>query len=100
MTVGDRIKEIRLAKGMTQEELAIACGYQSRSTINKVEKEVSETRLSTIKKIAKALNVDPDYLVFGDADDKKKEIETLISRLSETQQTALLAYLRTLTEER
>ena len=100
MTAGERIKELREAKGMTQEELALACGYMSRSTINKIEKEKNETRLSTIKKIAKALDVDPDYLVFGDRNDKKKEIEELVDRLSDNQRDAVLAFLRTLTADR
>lgn len=100
MTIGDRIREAREARGLTQEELANMCGYTSRSTINKIEKEANETRLSTLKKVAKALNVDPDYLIFGDRDDKKIEIESILERLNDTQRDAVLAFLRTLTEDR
>lgn len=100
MTTGDRIKELRESKGMTQEELAIACGYKSRSTINKFEKGICETKLSTLKKIAKALNVDPDYLIFGDRDSKREEIERLFKKLTDSQQDATLAFLRSLTEGR
>lgn len=100
MTTGERIKKLREEKGMTQEELAIACGYKSRSTINKFEKGICETRLSTLKKIAKVLNADPDYLVFGDEADKKEEINRLFGQLSGAHQDAVLAFLRSLTEER
>ena len=100
MTTGDRIRLAREAKGMTQEELAFAIGYKSRSTINKIEKQICETRLSTLKKIAKALDADPDYLVFGDTEDKKEEINELFGRLTEAQQDAALAFLRTMIANR
>lgn len=100
MTTGDRIREMREARGMTQGELALACGYTSRSTINKIEKGAYETRLSTIQKIAKALNCDPDYLVFGERDDMINEIKQLFDQLTPEQQEATLAFLRTLTAGR
>lgn len=64
--IADRIKEARLAKGMTQEDLAKALGLKSRSSINKMEKDAYEIGLDRLKEIAKALDVDADYLVFGD----------------------------------
>lgn len=100
MTVGDRIKQVREQKNMTQEDLAFACGYKSRSTINKIEKGICETKLSTLKKIAKALGIDPDYLVFGDVEDKKDEVERLFSQLSGVQQDTVLDLLRELTKGR
>lgn len=98
--IADRIRELRIARGMTQGELAQALGLKSRSSINKIEKDAYELGLDKIKKIAKALDVDPDYLVFGDRDDKKKEIEELVDRLSDNQRDAVLAFLRTLTADR
>lgn len=100
MTTGERIKELREAKGWTQEELATALGYKNRSTINKFEKDICETRLSTLKKIARALDADPDYLIFGDDSDKREEIERLFNQLTESQQDAVLNFLRSLTEDR
>lgn len=44
MTIGERIKKVRERRGMTQEELALACGYKSRSTINKFEKNICEIK--------------------------------------------------------
>ena len=37
MTIGERIYKLRTEKGMTQDELAHAVGYKSRSTIAKIE---------------------------------------------------------------
>ena len=40
--VGEKIKQIRLEKGMTQEEFAKELGYTSKSTVNKIEKGVND----------------------------------------------------------
>lgn len=94
--IADRIRMMREQRGMTQQDLADAIGLKSRSSINKIEKNTYEIGLDKIKKIAKALNCDPDYLVFGNEEDKKAEINRLFDRLNETQQDALLDYLRSM----
>ena len=38
----EKIKEIRLEKGMSQEEFAKELGYTSKSTVNKIEKGVND----------------------------------------------------------
>ena len=40
--LGNKIKEIRLEQGMSQEEFAKELGYTSKSTINKIEKGVND----------------------------------------------------------
>ena len=40
--LGEKIKEIRLKKGLSQEAFAKELGYNSRSTINKIEKGINE----------------------------------------------------------
>lgn len=55
--MGYRIKEIRKQKNMSQEELAAKSGV-SRTTISALENDSSkETMMSTLKKIAIALDV-------------------------------------------
>lgn len=98
--IAERIKEARLAKGMTQDELAKALGLKSRSSVNKMEKDTYEIGLDRIKEIARVLEVDPDYLVFGSEEDKEEEIKRLFKKLNEAQQDAALAFLRSLTEGR
>lgn len=94
--IADRIKEARLAKDMTQDELAKALGLKSRSSINKMEKNAYEIGLDRIKEIARVLEVDPDYLVFGNTEDKKDEINRLFDKLTDSQKDAALALLREL----
>lgn len=97
--IAKRIKDIRMEKGMTQEELAVLCGYKSRSAINKIEAGTRNFSIETAKKIAKALNVDPDYLVFGD-EDVKEEINRLFDLLPADKQEAVLAFLRSMLGDR
>lgn len=97
--IAERIKRIREERGMTQQDLADALGLKSRSSINKIEKDTYEISLEKAKKIARALNVDPDYLIFGDEDDKKEQINLLFERLDSRQQDAVLSFLQTLLGE-
>lgn len=62
MTIGERVKNARIKKGLTQEELAHKLGYKSRSSVNKIELERDIPR-SMIVKIAEILDVTPAYLM-------------------------------------
>lgn len=94
--IADRIRDARIAKGMTQGELAHALGLKSRSSINKMEMNTYEVGLDRLKEIAKVLEIDPDYLIFGDAEDKREEINSLFEKLTSEQQDAALAFLRSM----
>lgn len=48
--LGALIHEARLEKGLTQEQLAERCG-SNKSYISKVENNIKDVRLSTLKKI-------------------------------------------------
>lgn len=56
---GNRVREYRIARGMSQNELAIKAGYTSRSTIAKIESGKADVPRSKIVQIAQALGVDP-----------------------------------------
>jgi repressor LexA len=73
MTIGERIKQLRTVKGMTQDELGAKVGLQ-KQTIYKYEQGlVVNLKRDTIAKLAKALEVAPSYLM-GFADNKSVEI--------------------------
>lgn len=63
MTIGDRIRMKREEMKLSQEELAFALGYRSRSSINKIEKDANSLPQSKIAAIAKVLNTTPAYLM-------------------------------------
>jgi len=56
MSFGDKLCELRKAKGLTQEQLANMIGV-AKSTLTGYEKNNREPNIPTLKKIAVALNV-------------------------------------------
>lgn len=84
MTVGERIKAMRLKLNMSQEELAFKCGYKSRSSINKIEL-CRDMPLRKVKLVAEALGVAPSYIMGWEDDDNtfSKEDAELDAKLSD-----------------
>ena len=60
--VGDRIKILRIRRALTQEELADKAGL-SKNAVNRLELDKAEPRMSTLRKLAKALGVEPAELI-------------------------------------
>jgi len=52
-----RIKELRLERGLTQEEAAKKCGLKYKYYHEYEGKDPRDMRLSTMEKIAKGLNI-------------------------------------------
>jgi transcriptional regulator with XRE-family HTH domain len=73
METGKLIKELRIKKGMTQEELAEKTELSAR-TIQRIENGEVDPRAYTLQMIAKALGVDYELFVESDSD-KEKELE-------------------------
>lgn len=61
MPFGNRLKEARLMKGMTQEELARAV-HVTKGAIGNYESEVSSPKEPTLINLMKVLGVDANYL--------------------------------------
>lgn len=63
MDMGERIKQLRLQKGLTQEELGKVIGVQ-KSAIRKYEAGVIQNmKRSSVEKLADFFNVSPTYLM-------------------------------------
>ncbi len=60
--IGEKLKEIRTRRFLTQEELAARAGV-SPATIVRVERNQAEPHISTMRKLAKALDIDPTELL-------------------------------------
>ncbi|MBS6264635.1 MAG: helix-turn-helix domain-containing protein [Clostridium sp.] len=73
MEIGNRIKQLRTEKDMSQDELAKRSGYGSRSTINKIELGINDVPQSKIKAIAEALGVSVGTLLCWDEFDEKHD---------------------------
>ena len=64
MNIGDKIKEARIAKGLTQEKLGEMLGVQ-KSAIAKYESgRVVNIKRTTLKKISDILGLKPHELIF------------------------------------
>ena len=57
MTIGEKIKSIRIQKGLTQEVLAEKTSVSTR-TIQRIENNEVDPRSYTLEKISEALNID------------------------------------------
>ena len=60
--IGEKLREARTRRLLTQDELAEKAGV-SQSTIANIERDNAEPQFRTIRKLAKALDVDPTELI-------------------------------------
>lgn len=80
MNIGEKIKNARTAKGMTQEELGKILGVQ-KSAIAKYESgRVVNIKRSTLKKISDVLEIPPFELIF---DAERREMQQKNSTLAD-----------------
>lgn len=66
MTVGERIKQARIQKGYTQEQLAKIMGYSGKTSISKIESAGNNVTTTTVTKFAKVLGVSESYIMGWD----------------------------------
>ena len=67
MNIGDRIKEERELRGLSQAELAEKMGYKSKTSIHKIETGITDLPLSKVEEFAKVLNTTPGQLMGWDS---------------------------------
>ncbi len=65
MSIGSNIKKRRYELRMSQQELADAMGYRSRSTIAKIESGENDVSHKKIQRFAAVLDTTPEQLVSG-----------------------------------
>ena len=59
--VGDRLKDLRIEQALTQRELAARAGI-GVNTVNRIELNETEPHMTTVRKLAAALGVEPRRL--------------------------------------
>ena len=69
MTMYDRIRELRIKSGMSQDDLAKAMGYSDRSMITKIESGKVDISQKKILAFARVLNTTTGYLMGLSEDD-------------------------------
>ena len=78
MTFGEKVRQLRKRKKLTQEQLAELIGTHE-SHIGRYEKDQSAPSAPALKKLAKVFNVSVDYLLF------EKEETSLSVKISDTE---------------
>ena len=100
MKIGDRIREVRTSKSLTQKEVAITL-QMDQSQYSKIEKGKTDPSFSTIERIADALSVQVADLVsednpFEEVNSKGKaavEKVRLIEGLDEEEKSAIYSII-------
>ena len=103
MSIGARIKGLRMDKGWTQSELAKYAGV-SQPTVSSYENEPGlEHRAHILFKIAAALEVSPEYLKTGtgptslkDLKSDQKALLSVIEQLDDEKRALLLSLAKTM----
>ena len=65
MSIGDNIRKRRFALRLSQQELAVAMGYKSRSTIAKIESGENDVSHKKLQKFAAGLDTTGEELIAG-----------------------------------
>jgi transcriptional regulator with XRE-family HTH domain len=60
--IGERLRRLRERRALRQEDLAELAGV-GKNTVNRIEKNRTEPHMTTVRKLADALEVDPAKLV-------------------------------------
>ena len=68
---GDIVKKIRIEKNISQQELADIVGIHS-THVSRYERNMAQPSVEITKKIAEALNVTVDTLIYGQQEEKAK----------------------------
>ncbi|WOA53918.1 helix-turn-helix domain-containing protein [Dickeya solani] len=91
-----RLKQARLAKGLSQKKLGIAARideFVASTRINRYEKGVHEASIDTAQQLANALDVPLAF--FYTADDELAELMLAFLRLSPEKRAEILTLVKT-----
>lgn len=97
---GENLKRMRIAKGLSQEELALKLGYTNRSSINKIEVGKNDMPRNKIAMAAQILGISP--LEFFKSDMPEVDLVTSegtvieINKLNDINKAKLEAYYQAL----
>src|SRR5437763_14623984 len=78
LRVGERLRQLRVASGLTQSELA---GERfSKEYVSQIERGKTRPTQETVEWLAAHLGVDPGFLATGVSESDRGRVETLIAR--------------------
>ena len=78
--IGQRIREVRKKKGLTQEQVSELCDI-TPSFYGNIERGDKKMCLETLAKLSKGLGVSTDQLIFGGAENAEQSILQLLAQI-------------------
>ena len=78
MSLGENIRKRRIALHMSQQEVADAMGYKTRSSIARIEKGNASLNQTQIITMANILHTTTEYLLTGNQPDDGKQLGTIV----------------------
>ena len=63
--IGDRLRDLRVRRALTQQELAEKADVGT-NTVARLERNETEPHMSTLRKLARALDIEPEELAKGE----------------------------------
>ncbi len=86
IAIGERIKEIRLRKNLTQEVLSEMVNLGSAQQISDIERGLCGLSVGKLMDFCKVLEIDADYLLFGTATrDAKCSLNKYLAKMTPEQ---------------
>ena len=77
MTIGEKIKQLRKNKGLTQSELGDLLGVKKAAVQKYESNQVQNLKQAVIKKLCEVFDKTPSYFIFDDFDSElEKELKT------------------------
>jgi transcriptional regulator with XRE-family HTH domain len=73
MPIKDRLRELRTAAGLTQQDLAVKAGLSMSAVAHLEGGRIPDPRLSTLKALARALGVSLDDLAREESEEPPKK---------------------------
>lgn len=80
---GKRLRDARISRGITQEELAVCLGLASKQHISRMENGERSCSVDLLIELSCILHVSTDYLLMGSEPGKEKIKDELLDIISE-----------------
>lgn len=98
--VGERIREVRKNKNMTQSELSEKLEYTNERQLQRIESGETGCSVDKLMEISQILHISTDYLIFGsehneNRDEEDNLLEILLSGRTKEQKKYVYLLLKT-----
>jgi len=98
-SIGQRIKNLREMKNMTQTELSQSLGMKTYTTVSKWESDDNFPKGRDLKKLSELFGVSSDYLLGLNTNKNVSSIETIYNQLEKPRQTKVYNFAEQQLEE-